>query len=143
MQTHVEFRSDRFPAYEGEEKQVNPGVWGKRLAEFLRDNLRREGVETKEPIAEDWGWIVPVVNKEFRLWIGCANYQDPDGFLCFIAPSTPFVRKLLKKIDTTERVESLRRALDKILSEAAGIRDKRWWAYEEFVNQGSHHRRQI
>ncbi len=141
MQTHVEFRSDRFPAYDGEEEQVNPGLWGKRLAEFLRDNLRKEGVETEEPIAEDWGWIVPVVNEQFRLWIGCANYQEyPDGFLCFIEPHTPFVRKLLKKIDTQERVGSLRRAIDKILSEATDIRDKRWWTYDEFMNPGSHHR---
>ncbi len=34
MLTHMEFRSDRFPPYEGEEQQVNPGLWGKRLAEF-------------------------------------------------------------------------------------------------------------
>ena len=53
VQTHVEFRSDRFPAYDGEEEQINPGLWGKRLAEFLRDNLRTEGFETEEPIAED------------------------------------------------------------------------------------------
>lgn len=35
MKTHVEFHSDQFPLYEGEEDEVNPGVHGKRLAEFL------------------------------------------------------------------------------------------------------------
>jgi len=55
--TYVEFRSDRFPPYEGEEEQINPDLWGKRLAEFLRDKLRAEGFESSEPIAEDWaGW---------------------------------------------------------------------------------------
>jgi hypothetical protein len=140
VQTHVEFRSDRFPAYEGEEEQVNPGLWGKRLAEFLRDNLRREGFQAGEPIAEDWGWVVPVANEPFALWIGCANYQEyPDGFLCFIEPHMPFVRRLLKKIDTQEHVSTLQRAIDKILSEADGIREKRWWTHTEFMNPASHH----
>ena len=125
MQTYVEFRSDRFPAYDGEEEQVNSGLWGKRLAEFLRDNLQKEGFETGQPIAEDWGWMVPVANDQFRLWIGCGHYQEyPDGFLCFIEPHTPFVRKLLKNIDTQASVESLQRAMDKVLSEAAGISGK-------------------
>jgi hypothetical protein len=35
----------RFPAYEGDQEQINPGIWGKRLAEFLRDSLRKEGLE--------------------------------------------------------------------------------------------------
>lgn len=139
MQTHVEFRSDRFPAYDGEEEQINPGVWGKRLAEFLRDSLRTEGFETRDLIAEDWGWIVPIVNEPFSLWIGCANYsENPDGFHCFIVPHTPFVRKPLRKIDTQERVASLQRAMDKILSEPAGIREKRWWTHAEFTNPASH-----
>ena len=75
MQTLVEFRSDRFPAYEGEDRQINPGISGKRLAEFLRDNLRKGGFQTQEPIAEDWGWVIPVENEQFRIWIGCANYR--------------------------------------------------------------------
>jgi hypothetical protein len=34
IRTHVEFRSNKFPPYEGEEEQINPGLWGKRLAEY-------------------------------------------------------------------------------------------------------------
>ncbi len=117
---------------------MNPGRWGKRLAEFLRDNLRKEGFETKRPIADDWGWVLPVANDPFRLWIGCGRYQEySDGFLCFIEPHTPFVRKLFRKIDIQARVESLQRAIDKILSEADGIREKRWWTHEEFNGRSS------
>jgi hypothetical protein len=135
MLTHVEFRSDRFPAYDDEERQINPGLWGKRLAEFLCDRLHGEGFETREPVAEDWGWIIPVINQRFGLWIGCGHHQEyPDGFLCFIEPHKPFVRKLFRKIDTRERVASLQRAMDKILADEAGIRAKRWWTYEEFNN---------
>jgi hypothetical protein len=133
MQTYVEFRSDRFPARDGEEQQVNPGLWGKRLAEFLHDGLRAEGFETGTPFPEDWGWVVPVVNEQFRLWIGCGNYQGyTDGFLCFIKPHKPLVRRFLRKIDTRERISALREAMDRVLSEDAGIREKRWWTHDEF-----------
>ncbi len=135
METHVAFRSDRFPAYEGEEKQVNPDLWGKRLVEFLREKLPAEGFETEEPFAEDWGWHVDVVNDGFNLWIGCGHCQEyPDGYLCFIEPHTPYVRKLFRKIDTRKRIASLQRALDRVLVEAEGIRAKRWWTHEEFNN---------
>ena len=44
----------------------------------------------------------------YRLWIGCGNYEEyPDGFLCFIEPSKPFVRKWFRKIDTTDRLSAL------------------------------------
>jgi hypothetical protein len=135
MLTHVEFRSDTFPAYEGEEDQINPGLWGKRLAEFLCEKLLAEGFETEEPIAEDWGWHIEVVNKGFPLSIGCGHYQEfPDGYLCFIEPHTPYVRKLFRKVNTRERITSLQRALDKVLVETDGIRAKRWWTYEGFNN---------
>jgi len=114
MHTHVEFRSDRFPAVDGEQELINRGLWGKRLADFLRDGLRGHGFETNEPIAENWGWLVPVVNKSFSLWIGCGRYQEYDnGFLCFIEPHTPFIRKFFRKIDSRERILSLQQAMDK------------------------------
>jgi hypothetical protein len=135
MLTHVEFRSDRFPAYEGEEEQVNPGLYGKRLAEFLRESLLTEGIKTGEPVAEDWGWVLPVANKKFDLWIGCGRYQEyPDGFLCFIEPHAPTIRKLLMNIETRPEVEALQKALDKVLAEPAGIRCKQWWTHTSFNN---------
>ena len=46
MKTHVEFKSDQFPAYDGEEEEINPGRWGKRLAEFLFQGLKTEGIKS-------------------------------------------------------------------------------------------------
>ena len=137
MLTHVEFRSDCFPPYDGEEQEINRDLWGKRLAEFLRDGLRAEGIETTEPVPEDWGWMLPTLNQDFQLWIGCGHYQEyPDGFLCFIEPHEPYIRKFVKKIDTREKVSQLQQAMDKVLAENAGIRDKRWWTFEEFNQPG-------
>jgi hypothetical protein len=116
-------------------RSSTPASGAKRLAEFLRDRLPAEGFEVKEPFAEDWGWAIPIVNESFPLWIGCGRYQEcPDGFLCFIEPHTPSVRKFFAQIDTRERVGALQRAIDNILTNDAGIREKRWWTYEEFSN---------
>ena len=129
MRTHLEFRSDSFPATEGEAEAVNPGRWGKALAEYLRQQLTSRGLPGGEPVAEDWGWLVPINNDSFPLWVGCGNYEEyPDGFLCFIEPSKPFVRRLLRKVDTTERVERVAFALEGALRAHSGVRDLKWWA---------------
>lgn len=138
MKTHVEFRSDRFPPYEGEEEQINPGRWGKRLAEFLCEGLRQQGYAPSEPVAEDWGWAVGIAQDPFPLWIACGCYPEyDDGFLCFIQPDTPTIRKWFRTFDTREQVEALQRAIDEVLAESAGIRGKRWWTSKEFNNPGS------
>ena len=136
MLTHVEFRSDRFGALEGEEELINPNLWGKQLADFLKAGLDAEGFETTEPIAEDWGWVLQIKNEPLAFWIGCGHYQEySDGYLCFIEPHKPFVWKLLRKIDTQSRIAALQRAMDKVLAEEAGIRAKRWWTYDDFNHQ--------
>jgi hypothetical protein len=133
MKTYVEFKSDIFPPYEGEESEVNPGRWGKRLAEFLADGLKVRGIEVLDIIAEDWGWRIPIANDDFDLWIGCGNYDEyPDGFLCFVEPGKPYVRRFLKKISTVEKVQTLIDAFDSIISNEPGIKDIGWWTKEDF-----------
>jgi len=129
MRTHVEFRSNSFPGVPEEDAIVNPGRWGKRLAEYLHAELSKHGFPGTAPYLEDWGWAVPITNTAFPLWMGCGNYEEfPDGFLCFIEPSKPTVRKLFRKIDTTERVAALADCLDKILRSHREIHSIRWWA---------------
>jgi hypothetical protein len=127
MKTQVEFRSSKFPPYEGEEEQINPGLWGKRLAEYLVQKLAERGIATEEIIAEDWGWYVPVSNDGFRLALCCGHqYGDDDEFLCFTDPSTPLVKKLFRKIDATAQLTRLTEALQQILSSDPDIRDVVW-----------------
>ena len=117
MKTHFEFRSAKFPPYDGEEDEINPGVWGRRLAEYLVEKLLAAGIETEAPIAEDWGWYVPVRNDRFRLAICCGHQSgDDDEFLCFTDPSTSQVRKGFKKIDVTAELTRLTEAIHQILS---------------------------
>ncbi len=107
MRTHLSFRSDDFPACEGEDAAVNPGRHGKRLADFLAAGLPAHGFAATSVGAEDWGWMVELENEAFPLWIGCGNDDDVDnGFLCFIEPSKPFVRKWFSRIPTEPVVEA-------------------------------------
>ena len=127
MKTQVEFRSSKFPPYEGEEEQINPGLWGKRLAEYLVQKLTEKGIATEEMVAEDWGWYVPVHNEGFRLALCCGHQNgDDDEFLCFTDPSTPVVKKFFKKIDATPQLTRLTEALQQILGSDPYIRDVVW-----------------
>jgi hypothetical protein len=127
MKTQVEFRSAKFPPYEGEEEMINPGLWGKRLAEYLVQKLGEKGIQAEEIIPEDWGWYIPIPNEEFRLAL-CCGHQDgeDDEFLCFTEPSRPVVKKLFRKIDATAQLTRLTQALQEILAADPEIADVVW-----------------
>lgn len=127
MKTQVEFKSDKFPPYPGEEEDINPGLWGKRLAEYLQNELPHHGLKVSDIGSEDWGWMVELENEEFPLWVGCGHQSgEDDEFLCFIEPSKPFIRKWFKKIDTTEQVNRVAIALNSILESNPDIREINW-----------------
>lgn len=134
MRTHLDFKSDRFPSYGTEVEGVNhQTIWGKRLAEFLAEALKKRGFPVTEPFPEDWGWMVPIENEAFPLFVGCANYgdEDEDSFACFIEPCRPEVRRWFKKIDTRETVGRVADALEAILKSDPSVRELRWWSEEE------------
>jgi hypothetical protein len=127
MKTQVEFRSRKFPPYEGEEELINPGLWGKRLAEYLVQKPSDQGFKTQEIIAEDWGWYIPLQNEGFRLAVCCGHQNgDDDEFLCFTDPSTPVVKKLFRKIDATSQLTRLTEALQQILASDPEITNVVW-----------------
>ena len=138
MLTYVEFKSTAFPPYDGESEEINPGRFGKRLAEYLSAELGRLGEPVGELFTEDWGWVVPIENAGFDLWIGVGNYEDyPDGFLCMIEPQTEYVRKLFRKVPTRGRIETLQRNVAAALNAHSGIRDVKWSTREEFNRAGN------
>lgn len=65
MKTQVEFRSSKFPPYEGEQEQINPGLWGKRLAEYLVQKLAEKGIQTEEVIARIGDGMSPCATTDF------------------------------------------------------------------------------
>ena len=130
FRTHVEFVSNAFPSYPGEEEEINPGIWGKRLAEYLCSQLPNFGVIPMQPYAEDWGWEIPIQNETFKMFIGCGNQQEPgtNRFLCFIDPSKKEIRKgLFGKVDARPAINRVADALDQILTSHPDIHNLRWW----------------
>jgi hypothetical protein len=130
MRTNVEFRSDKFPAFPGEEERINPGRWGQALAQYLQVKLRECGISTKIEIGfEDWGCRLDLTGTPFPIWIGCGNYEEyPDGYLCFLEPSKPRIWRFpFKFIDTTFQMHRVADALNEILTTDPDIRDVRWW----------------
>jgi hypothetical protein len=127
MHTQVEFRSSKFPPYEGEEEEINPGLWGKRLTEYLAQKLAERGIETEEFTVEDWGCYLPVKNEGFRLALCCGHQDgDEDQFLIFTEPSTPKVKKFFRTIDATAPLTRLLDAVREILSADPDIREIVW-----------------
>jgi hypothetical protein len=127
--SHVEFRSSKFAPYEGEAEQINPGRYGKRLAEYLQLQLAAEGIQTGDMWAEDWGWAIPIRGLAPQIWIGCGNYEEyEDGFLCFVEPRKGYARRwLVTKLDVSADHAKVVDALARILSADPDIREVRWW----------------
>ncbi len=129
VKTFAEFRSSRFPPYEGEEQQINPGLWGRRLADYLAARLPAHGFTAGEPIAEDWGWYLPVDVDGVPLALCCGHqYGDDDTFICFTDPQQPVIRNLLRRVDVTPQLTRLVEAVDAILSADPEVRELSWRA---------------
>ncbi len=127
MKTNIEFKSELFSAYDGEEDEINPGRYGKRLAEYIHKEIQNFGVDVNDIYSEDWGWVVPVKHDEFSVWIGCGNYEEyENGFFVFVEPSKPVIRKWFRKIDTTGVVSKVKESIEKVLKANDGIVDVCW-----------------
>ena len=131
MKTKVEFRSSEFAAIPGEEKEVGAGRWGKALAQFLAKELAAHKFDSTGIVAEKGNWKVNLRNEEFPLSVGCRNYDEyPDGFLVFIEPSKPVIKRWFRDIETHQTVDALAAAIEAILRPHPGVRDFFWWPSE-------------
>lgn len=128
----VRFASEAFPPQAGEGELITPGVYGKRLAQWLVAQLPAHGFAVKDWYPEDWGWEIVLENQAFPLRIGCRGEAGAD-FLCYLAPDKPVIRRglLRRKIDTRETLARLAAALDAILQADARIADIVWIENQE------------
>ena len=148
MDTRVEFSSTAFPKYVNEDDElINVNRWGKRLAEFVRDNLPSYGIPTGKIHCEDWGWSVTVPNDEFSLWIACGPRDNAStlgaqpnipamsasesgatvtDFCLFVQASPSWFKKLFKQIDTNPAVSSVVEALHKMVADHDEFQNVVW-----------------
>ncbi|MCB1091999.1 MAG: hypothetical protein KDL87_10735 [Verrucomicrobiae bacterium] len=134
MNRRLTFKSSAFPKYPNEDEEtVNENCWGKRLAEWVRDNLPRFDIGTEDILCEDWGWLVSLKNDDFPLWVGCGVVEEEgdDGtgeveFGLFVAAEPGFLKRLFKKVDTAPAVARVEAALEKLVASSDQIRDVSW-----------------
>ena len=127
------FRSARFEIEPGEDKEINPGIYGKQLAEWLKACLEDRGYKVEPIIHEDWGRCLMCSRRPFLLWVGCANMTDLSAssdvpppkeqitWHCFATAEVFFWKKLLRKIETEPAVAKLYADLGAILTAEPSI----------------------
>ena len=127
MRTHLEFQSPAFDPEPGEDEATNPGIFGKRLAEFLAVEFAALGYAKPNVFAEDHGWWVELENPDFPLALICSSYVTLQNWVVQIEPSKPFVRKWFKRIDTTAEVAKVADQLETVLTTSGSASQLRWW----------------
>jgi hypothetical protein len=156
MPTLVEFKSAAFPKYPNEnEELVNDHCWGKRLAEYVRDELPKHGVATGDILCEDWGWLVYLENADFPLFIGCGVMDDgdvdadesdheaarhamppstlpklPEGmyeFVVHVNAEPSLLKRLFRKVNTAPAIEKAAQGLKAMMAaDPKAFQDVQW-----------------
>ncbi len=125
------FKSSKFEIEPGEDQDINPGIYGRQLAVWLKQRLEESGFVVEAINKEDWGRCLVCQRDPFMLWVGCGNVWDYAGarsnddadpsekaltWHCFVTAEVPFWTRLFRRIDTASAVSKLNCALRDILS---------------------------
>ncbi len=108
MKTNIFIKSNLFPAYPNEEKEINPGRFGKRLGEFVKETLIKNSIEVADFYSTDSSYELRINNFDFDIFVLTGNLDGEENcFLISIEPKKEFVRKLFKKIPTRPAIEKI------------------------------------
>lgn len=126
------FTATIFPIERGEESETNPECYGKSLATWMSQKLTASSVSINEEIiAEDWGWLVMVQRKPFRLWVGCGTQKGddyrhiPNNWVVFVGAEPNFLQKLFIQEDVQSSLDKLTVSVEEILKLNSEIIDLR------------------
>jgi len=72
------FKSSLFEIEPGEDGEINPGIYGRQLANWLRQKLEAGGYPVEEIINEDWGRCLMCQRSPFALWVGVGSVDDEE-----------------------------------------------------------------
>ena len=123
------FKSSKFEIEPGEDEDINPRIYGRQLAAWLKDRLAERGYKIEGVYEEDWGRCIMCVREPFKLWVGCGNVWDydtakPDDgppskdqvtWHCFATAEIPFFKRLFRKVDPAPALSKLYSELGSIL----------------------------
>ncbi len=123
MKTDIFIKSDLFPAYKDEEKDINPGRFGKKLGEFIKNALIKNNIEVADFYPTDSCYEIRINKFNFDIFVLTGNLDGEENhFLISIEPKKEFVRKLFKKIPTKPAIEKIYNIIvDELLKEKIEI----------------------
>lgn len=124
------FTSSLFEIEPGEDEDINPRMYGRQLAVWLKTKLEQRGYDVEPIIAEDWGRCLMCSREPFMLWVGCGNVVDygtaqqddsPPAketviWHCFAAAEVSLWKRIIKKPDTATELSRLNDDLHAILA---------------------------
>jgi hypothetical protein len=114
--------STDFTIEPGEDRPTNPGIYGRALAHWIAAGLRASGREVGEPIAEDFGWCVPLGGAPFPLYVACANDEGAaDTWATFVFAEPSFWQSLFARVDTAPALAAATDVLRTLLRDAPGV----------------------
>ena len=70
------FKSSLFEIEPGEDDEINPGIYGRQLASWLKQKLEAGGYPVEDVINEDWGRCLMCQRSPFALWVGVGSVED-------------------------------------------------------------------
>lgn len=127
MNAQVTFQTTFFKPMPGEEEQTNVGRFGLALAEWLKVQLESRGVAVEQVVPEDFGWVLMVSRKPFKLWLGCGNTEGSTiEWSIFSVAELTFTQRILKKADNSAAVETLWRHVQAIVPQVPGVSSVTW-----------------
>jgi hypothetical protein len=115
------FKSSLFEIESGEDDEINPGIYGRQLAQWMKQKLEAGGYPVESIINEDWGRCLMCQRSPFSLWVGVGSVEDEervDGMLptkdavvwhCFAVTEGGFRMRMFGK---KNEIEATRAKLD-------------------------------
>ena len=128
MSRQLWFETNLFVPIPGEEEETNHGRFGKALAIWLQAKIEeKRNVALHRPIAEDWGWVILLHEKPYRLWVGCGNEDGSERRWCIFAEAEiSLVSKLRGAGREHEAVACLESDLEQIIRGEPAIENVAW-----------------
>ena len=134
--TGYRFTSNLFDVEPGEDEEINPRMYGRQLAAWLRKQLEQRGHNVECVVAEDWGRCIMCSDEQFALWVGCGSSVDYDTaqpgdppppkecivWHCFSEAELSIWQRLIKRLDAGPALAKLDRDLHDILTSEPSIR---------------------
>ena len=126
MKARVSFTSDHFAIEAGEDEDINPGIYGKALAQYLATHFRSRGIEVEGIVDEDFARLVMVQRKPFMLWVGCANEEGSTrSWQLFLAAELGLLSRL-RRINPEPAFSELRENVRSIVEAIPGVSQVQW-----------------